>query len=62
MPTRRNTGRRAKLAEDLRRHAPHSPVVTPALAQAMEGSMTLRLFLGSRASSARALFAAGASR
>ena len=42
--------------------APHSPVVTPALAQAIDGSMTLRPSLAARSSSASAFFTALASR
>ena len=42
--------------------APHSPVVTPALAQAIDGSMMLRPSLAARSRSARAAFTALASR
>ena len=41
---------------------PHSPVVTPALAQAIDGSMTLRPSLAARSSSASAFLAALPSR
>ena len=45
-----------------RRQPPHSPVVTPAFAQAIDGSMTLRPSLAARASSSRAAATAFASR